>query len=403
VLGTTSGDSGSGGAPTGGSPSGGTPPGLGGGIGSGTGGTGNAPPSSPSHGGGTSGGSPVASLPTFTLPSIVSVLSPLQISTNIQLVATNLLLALLLVLLLALPAELLNAAVRENYGDITRWMRITGGRLHTLHRITSELPTHMSLLLFIGLGAFLYTLLDPAFGFNFATGAELLGLMGAFAAITVTHDLARSTYFKRRLKKRSRLTTFPAGLIFAVGLVLLSRVLHFQPGFIFGLMTGLAFSTELSDREDGKGLALASMVVLLVSVAAWFVWIPVKQGVDATSSPSFIMVVLDTLLATVWVAGIQSIIFAFIPLKFMDGEKVVAWSKPGWLAIYVFSMFIFVHTVLHPTSVRFGNSDQAAILSLLILLITFSVVAVTVWTFFYVRQRRARQLATVPVEEPPPA
>jgi hypothetical protein len=57
-----------------------------------------------------------------------------------------------------------------------------------------------------------------------------------------------------------------------------------------------------------------------------------------------------------------------------------------------------VHTVLHPTSTRFGNSDQTAIVSLGALLVSFSVVAVAVWTFFYLRNRRSRQLVAVAAE-----
>jgi hypothetical protein len=326
--------------------------------------------------------------PRVPLPPIVGVPTPWQVSTDIKVVGVNLLIALILALLLALPAELLNATVRENYDEVTGWLRLNRGRLSRLHTVAAEMPTHGAFIFFICVGALLYGLLDPAFGLNLTTAAEILGLLGALLIVTLVHDVVRAQYINRRFKKRSRLTTFPAGIIFAIGLVLVSRMFHFQPGFIFGIMTGLAFSNELTDREDGHALAVAALLVLAVSFGAWFGWVPIKEAVASSSNPSFAMLTLDTLLATVWVAGIQSIIFAFIPLQFMDGQKVVSWSRAGWAAIYLLSMFVFVHTVLHPTSAQFGTTSGASVLALAALLIAMTALSVGLWSYFRFRSPR---------------
>lgn len=320
-------------------------------------------------------------------------------STDLKLVGENLFIALLLAALLALPAELINGTLRENYPVITKWFGFTKGKASGLHHLLSELPSHLSLALFVGIGALLYTFLDPAAGFNLSTLAELVGLIGALAVITVAHDLARNEYINRHYhKKGGRLVTFPAGIIFAIGLVIVSRVFNFEPGFIFGLMTGIAFSDKVSEREDGAGLAIASVIVLVVAFAAWFIWIPVKANVDATHDPAFIMVVLDTLLATVWVAGVQSVVFSLIPIRFMDGQLVALWSRIAWLGIYVFALFVFVHTVLHPRENQVGSQTSASVVYLSILLGVLTVVAVSLWTFFFVYNKRQGKL-----EEPVPA
>lgn len=320
-------------------------------------------------------------------------------STNVKLIGENLFIALLLAALLALPAELINGTLRENYPVITKWLGFTKGKASGLHHLLSHLPSHLSLALFVGVGAVLYTFLDPAAGWNITTAAELLGLIGALAVITAAHDLARNEYINRRYHKQGRLVTFPAGILFAIGLVIVSRIFNFEPGFIFGLMTGIAFSDKVSEREDGAGLALASLIVLVVAFAAWFIWIPVKANVDSTHNPAFIMIVLDTLLATVWVAGIQSVVFSLIPIRFMDGQLVALWNRLAWLGIYVFALFVFVHTVLHPRDNQVGTQSTASVVYLSVLLGVLTLFAVSMWAFFFVYNRRhEKQEEPIPVE-----
>ncbi|MFN2583067.1 MAG: FGLLP motif-containing membrane protein [Candidatus Dormibacteria bacterium] len=327
------------------------------------------------------------------LPPITNVPSPLQISLSLKLIGINMLVALILAALLALPAELLNGTIRENYDDIARWLGFQRGKASKLHQAWSSLPSHLTLISFVVVAALLYTLLDPGAGLKLTTAAELVGLIGALALITGTHDVARNAYIKRRFRKRGRLITFPAGIVFAVGLVIISRMFNFQPGFIFGLMTGIAFSDQLSDREDGHGLAVASLFVLAVSFAAWFIWIPVKGAVDGNPNAGFPLVAADTLLATVWVAGVQSVVFSLIPIRFMDGEKVVVWSRIGWAVLYVFALFVFVHTVLHPNDNQIGTTNTAQVVYLAVMLVGLTVVSVSTWAFFFVRHRRRHAMA----------
>ena len=326
------------------------------------------------------------------LPPITGIASPLQISTDPRLIGINIFIALVLAALLALPAELLNATIRENYATIVGWLGFSKGKVSALHNALDHLPSHFALILFVVVGAVLYTFLDPGAGFNLTTAAEVLGLIGALAVITGTHDIARGAYMRRRFHKRGRLITFPGAIIFAIALVVVSRIFNFEPGFIFGLTTGIAFSDSLSEREDGHGLAIASLFVLAVSFAAWFIWIPVKGAAEASSNPGFMIVTLDTLLATVWVAGIQSVVFSLIPIRFMDGLKVALWSRLVWLGIYVFALFVFVHTVLHPRDNQVGNSS-ASVLYLSIMLGAFTLLAGSLWLFFVIRNRGKEEVA----------
>ena len=341
-------------------------------------------------------GAPPPPPPQKVLPPITTIATPLTVSTDLKLIGINLFLALLLAALLALPAELINATLRENYGEITSWLGVSKGKLSGWHNVLHRLPTHFALAFFVVIAGVLYTFLDPAAGFNSTTYAELIGLVGALIVLTVIHDIARSEYVRHRFHHRGRLITFPAGILFAVGLVIVSRIFNFEPGFIFGLTTGIAFSDTLSDREDGHSLFVTSLFVLGVAFAAWFIWIPVKGSVDSTKDPAFIMVALDTLLATIWVAGIQLIVFSLIPIKFMDGEKVVHWNRFAWLGLYVFAIFVFVHTVLHPTDSSLGAGANSSVLYLAVLLGVLTVFAIGLWSFFFFHNRRKERLDKEP-------
>jgi uncharacterized membrane protein YoaK (UPF0700 family) len=108
------------------------------------------------------------------------------------------------------------------------------------------------------------------------------------------------------------------------------------------------------------------------------------------------MVALDTLLATVWVAGVQSVVFSLIPIRFMDGEKVALWSRVAWFGIYVFALFVFVHTVLHPRDNQVGTASEAQVIYLSVLLGALTLVAVSLWAFFLFHNRRKEKLTEEP-------
>ena len=123
--------------------------------------------------------------------------------------------------------------------------------------------------------------------------------------------------------------------------------------------------------------------MLGVAVVCWFLWIPV---VDAASEPhaGFVPLFLDTALATTWVVGIQTLVFGLMPLRFLDGAKVMAWSRVGWAAIYALGMFAFVHSMVRPGAEVDGNTFRTAVA----LFVAFTVIAVVFWGYFRFRPPR---------------
>ena len=144
-------------------------------------------------------------------------------------------------------------------------------------------------------------------------------------------------------------------------------------------------------RKDGKAIAVASLWILGVAVACWFLWVPV---IEEASKPNagFIPLMLDTTLATTWIVGIQTLVFGLMPLRFLDGAKVMAWSRIGWASLYALGMFAFVHSMVRPGTEVDGDSFSTAI----VLFVAFTVVAVSFWGYFRFRSPRDPEAAAPP-------
>jgi hypothetical protein len=102
----------------------------------------------------------------------------------------------------------------------------------------------------------------------------------------------------------------------------------------------------------------------------------------------------------VWIFAIQTVVFSLIPLRFLDGDRVIRWSRVCWFLLYLAGMFVFVTTLVHPTSEKYGGSSRATFWSMLILFVTFTVVALLIWAWFRFEDHRQRRFARTPTGVP---
>ena len=303
----------------------------------------------------------------------------------------NLVLTLFLLLLSTYPAYLFNSTLAENYDGVMGWLGPAQRKIDRFRARRGTFPMPVVLGASGVAGALLFGLLDPNLGFNMPSFALLLGLFASVVIVSGVYDVARARYMHHHFGIGSNLRGYPAGLVVAAVLVLLSRAAHFTPGYLFGVFTALGFASQVDKRKDGKGVAVAALWLLGVATLSWFLWVPVA---DAASEPDadFVVLFLDATLATVWVVGIQSVVFGLMPLRFLDGEKAKSWSFAGWAAIYGLGMFAFVHSMIRPGAKVDGDSFWTAI----VLFASFTVFAVVFWAFFRFRTPR-------PTDPAPPA
>jgi hypothetical protein len=225
--------------------------------------------------------------------------------------------------------------------------------------------------------AVLYSLLDPGLGWSVTSLAVFAGLFVSTVAVVAVYDVARKRYLERRLGVVGSLRAYPAGIVIALVLVVFSRLGDVNPGYLFGVFTALAFASAVDPREDGRGVAAAAMWLFGASVVSWIAWVPVAAAAERSDASTWV-IFLDTTLASIWVVGIQAIVFGLLPLRFLDGEKLLAWSRPGWLAIYGLGLFSLVHTLLRPGVEVEGSTYLSAV----VLFALFSLGALCFWAYF---------------------
>jgi hypothetical protein len=309
--------------------------------------------------------------------------------------AVNFSIALLFILLSWFPAEIINSVLREHHHRIVGRMGRFQAHLKLIEDKIHSLPTPLMFGSFALLGGAIYGFLDPSFGFNQTSLVLLGGIAAGLTLITLAHEFIRGWYIRRRLHVTFELRTFPIGIGFAVVLVLFSRLAHFEPGYTFGLVCGVLFRGEVHDREDGRSLAVATVATLALAITTWLLWIPVRDAALG-AHPGVQTLFLDAMLAFVWIFAIQTVVFSLVPLRFLDGEKIMKWSRLGWLSLYLVGMFVFVETLVHPSQ-KYGGSSNASFWSMLIIFLAFTGLAVAFWAWFRFERWRGRD-APVPVD-----
>jgi hypothetical protein len=347
------------------------PGGTSGGTSASPGASGGSSSSSSEGGGGSQPGTPQRS----AIAS--SVATPGQVSTDPAIVLQNLLLALFLLILSVYPAYLINNTLAENYDEVLGWFGPITRRFERVSAHRGALPAPVVLAL-SGLGAaVLFSLLDPGMGWNVTSFAVFAGHFVSTVAVVAVYDLARKRYLARRFGVDSRLRAYPAGIVVALLLVVFSRLGELSPGYLFGVFTSLAFVTSVDRRKDGRSIAAAALWLFGVSVVSWLAWVPVAEAATRAGAGSWV-IFLDTTLASIWVVGIQAIVFGLLPLRFLDGENLLAWSRPGWLAIYGLGLFALVHSMLRPGVEVEGSTYLSAVL----LFALFTLLALCFWAYF---------------------
>ncbi len=332
---------------------------------------------------------------------------PTEVSTEPEVVGTNLGLALFFTLAFGLTSALLNATLAQNEELIHARL---APLLAPLRRAAERLPRPAEgpririgkpilLLLF---SALLYAFLDPGFGISASGAIILLSLFVALAVLVYSYEGTQALLGARFYKLRARFQLFPIALAFGVACVLLTRWMDFHPGYLYGFVAGFAFlGMEAETPRRWALLVLAGAGALLAaSLAAWGLAVPVSRlaegGLPGAS-------VLYGVLVAIFVAGLEGLLFTLVPLTFMDGSKVMAWSRAVWGVAFGLAAWLFFHVLINPGSAYLEALTSKKVVLMLGTLAAYGFLTVATWLFFrWYAGRRAAPRAPVEVEEPTP-
>jgi hypothetical protein len=215
---------------------------------------------------------------------------------------------------------------------------------------------------------------------------SLLGLVTAFVVTTLAYSALGEAWTRRSYPQRAVLETIPMGLVLAGLFALLSVAGHFVPGYVYGLVAGYAARGRDPDRAtEGQSVLIGALVVLAVAAAAWVSWGWVRGPAGAPDA-SFGLRIADVALGSIFVMGVETVVFGLIPLRCFDGCKLTAWSKVRWGAVYMVGAFWFVLVLNGPKSAeRQALADNGLLPPLTGILVPFAVFAtfsLLFWGYF---------------------
>jgi hypothetical protein len=328
--------------------------------------------------------------------SISSALAtPQQSFGSVGHTVANVVIALAFVLFITFPAQLFNKTLEENYDDIRDIVSRRFGWARRLRRdVERESSGRTRLVTFavvVLLGALLGSLNDPNFGFNGSSALLYLGVIASMiTGLLVGTSAAR---FYRRLRHEDvtgRLHALPAGLLVALFCVILSRVTQFRPGYLYGVIFGVAFVKKLTRPREGLGIVVGVATTLALAVFAWFVWLPVHDR-SVAADPGAGWVLVADYLAPLVVGGFVGSVLGLIPIHFMPGGTLFGWKRSVWGATFAVAFFGLLQVLLRPDQSP-SHSGSAPVVTATVLFLVFGAVSVG-FNLYFERRKKRRALA----------
>jgi hypothetical protein len=236
-------------------------------------------------------------------------------------------------------------------------------------------------ILLLLLSALLYAFLDPKFGISASGAIVLLSLFVALAVLVYSYDGTQALLGTKLFKLRAHFQIFPIALAFGVACVLLTRWMDFHPGYLYGFVAGFALLGMESETPRRSALLVLAGVgaLLTASLAAWGLAVPVGRlaegGLPGVSA-------LYGVLVAIFVAGLEGLLFTLVPLSFMDGSKVMAWSRAVWTMAFGLAAWLFFHVLINPGSAYLEALSSKKVLLMLGTLAGYGSLTVGTWLFF---------------------
>ena len=286
---------------------------------------------------------------------------------------------LVLLLLAVLPAHLLNATIAEQSDRFERrfgkakmpsWLARLGAWFRSTPVVGGIIVTLAT--------AILFGFADPKFGFTLASLRLILACGIALFLVGYVANALTGVIARVQWNVVAAVSTRPYGLILTIVGVLVSRLLHFSPGFLIGLILGLTIQERSASRYAWRTIVLRSSIVLIMAIAAWIGYSTLTLG--GNEGGTFGSALLVETLVAITTEGVVALLVELLPLRFLEGQRVYAHSKVLWGIFYILTVVVFVLAVV-PWE---GNWDAlgSSLWIWVVVLAAFAAVCVGVYLYF---------------------
>jgi hypothetical protein len=257
----------------------------------------------------------------------------------------------------------------------------------------AEMPGHASRPWFYSvlvMGAILGGLLNPKFGFNSRSVADIGATLVAFALGTLIGWFI-SKWFRQHhhYPIHTYLHALPLGLGVAALCVVVSRLTNFEPGYLYGVIVSIAFVETLEERHNAHLTAISSLSTLAVALIAWFLWVPTNHFA-LEHGGNILLAIIDDVLASVFIGGLVGTVIGLLPLEFMPGGTLAKWRKDVWAIVFFVAVFLLVEVELRPAAGP-THPGGAPIVTALVLFAIFG--GGTFWMRHFFAKRKAAKVS----------
>jgi hypothetical protein len=161
---------------------------------------------------------------------------------------------------------------------------------------------------------------------------------------------------------------------------------------------GVAFAGALAKNENGHLIALSHLATIGLAVVAWFLWVPVNHA--AAHHPAvFPLVILDDLLASLFVGGLVGSVVNLIPVRFMPGHALASWHRGAWMAVFGVATFGMTEIVLFPS--LHNHAGHAPLVTIIVLFVLFGGGSLAFREYFSRRSKQVELAAATPLVPEP--
>jgi len=246
----------------------------------------------------------------------------------------------------------------------------------------------LGLLTFSAVAAVLLALIEPKAGWNGRTAAFALGLFLALPLVTWAATRPGERYLRRLTGLRGRLRLVPAAIVLAASMAAFSRYAHFVPGFVFGLVIGYVAPVDRWSRvapgerhvHEGRAALRGALWLLGLALVGWLGLAALHRAGD---DGALWHVVLREMCTAVFVLGVEAVAIGLLPLPFLEGSRVLRWSRVRWALVFVPTVALFSYVLLthYRTDVERDRVDDV-LRDTVSLCAVFAMVTILLWVFF---------------------
>jgi hypothetical protein len=290
-------------------------------------------------------------------PAAPSVLRGLPTIQDLQITPTQgilmAVLSIILLLIVGYPSHLIGSTLSEQHDRMFAWTsrlrpsagtRVATARARLVERLAG-MPGWAPIGFGVAASAIIAGFVDPEFGFNLGS----LRLLISFAAMFCIESLLGWWLIARLvrradpdLKPKLEFKTFSLAVVALA--VLVSRLIGFEPGMVFGLILGLSFGSQLAVERKARIAVTGIGYTFAIGMFGWIGYSLSSELIG--SSPGLIGAFGIELLSGLTIGSVAALPIVLLPLAVFDGGTLFKWNKVLWAVLYAVSLAWFFAVLL---------------------------------------------------------